>query len=129
TLYTLFLRRFDVLFLIELATRRGHLAAITTNPDGRWVTQQARNLFLQFDDDGVRPRFLVCDRDSKFRREFDEVFRAEGIPVVKAPVGAPQARAQAERWVGSVRRECRDRLLIVGRRHLRPLLARYRSQY
>jgi len=129
TLDTLFLRRFSVLFFIELATRRGHLAEITTTPDGRWLTKQARNLFMQFDEDGVRPRFLIRDRDSKFRREFEEVFRAEGIPVIKAPVRAPQARAQAERWVGSVRRQCLDRLLIVGRRHLRHLLARYRSQY
>jgi putative transposase len=81
---------------------------------------------MQLDDDGVRPRFLVRDRDRKFTRDFDEVFRAEGIRVIKAPVGAPKARAHAERWVGSVRRECLDRLLIVGRRHLHHLLATYR---
>jgi len=129
TVDTLFLRRFYVLFFIELSTRRVHLAGITTNPDGRWVTQQARNLFMQFDDDGVRPRFLVRDRDSKFTREFDEVFRAEGIRVIKAPERAPKARAHAERWVGSVRRECLDRLLIVGRRHLQHVLATYTSHY
>src|SRR5205814_4208327 len=89
----------------------------------------ARNLFMQFDDDGVRPRFLVCDRDSKFTRDFDEVFRSEGIRVIKAPVRAPKARAHAERWVGSVRRECLDRLLIVGRRHLRHVLATYTLHY
>jgi putative transposase len=117
------------LFFIELATRRVHLPGITTNPDGRWVTQQARNLLLQFDGDGVRPRFLVRDRDSKFSRDFDEVFRSEGIRVIKAPVRAPKARAHAERWVGGVRRECLDRLLIVGRRHLRHVLATYTSRY
>ena len=110
------------MFFIELATRRVHLAGITTNPDGRWVTQQARNLLMQLDDEGVRPRFLVRDRDSKFTREFDEVFRSEGIRVIKAPVRAPKARAHAERWVGSVRRECLDRLLILGRRHLEHVL-------
>ena len=118
TVDTLFLKRFYVLFFIELATRRVHLAGITTNPDGRWVTQQARNLLMQLDDEGVRPRFLIRDRDSKFTRDFDEVFRSEGIRVIKAPVRAPKARAHAERWVGSVRRECLDRLLILGRRHL-----------
>jgi hypothetical protein len=82
------------------------------------VTQQTRNLFMQFEDDGVRPRFLVRDRDSKFTRDFDEVYGSEGIRVIKAPVRAPQARAHAERWLGSVRRECLDRLLVVGRRHL-----------
>src|SRR6266540_3773434 len=126
TVDTLFLRRFYVLFFVELATRRFHLAGITTNPNGRWVTQQARNLLMQLDDDGIcLPRFLVRDRDSKFTREFDEVFRSEGIRLIKAPVRAPRARAHAERWVGSVRRECLDRILIVGRRHLRHVLATY----
>ncbi|MCA1698903.1 MAG: transposase family protein [Actinobacteria bacterium] len=97
TVDTLFLRRFYVLFFVELATRRVHLAGITTNPDGRWVTQQARNLLMQLDDAGVRPLFLVRDRDSKFTRDFDEVFRSAGIRVIKAPVRAPKARAHAER--------------------------------
>src|SRR6266571_515420 len=125
TVDTLFLKRFYVLFFIELATRRVHLAGITTNPNGRWVTQQARNLLMQLDDEDVRPRFLVRDRDSKFTRDFDEVFRLEGIRVIKAPVRAPKARAHAERWVGSVRRECLDRLLILGRRHLEHVLVAY----
>jgi putative transposase len=125
TVDTLFLKRFYVLFFIELATRRVHLAGITTNPDGHWVTQQARNLLMQLDDEDVRPRFLVRDRDSKFTRDFDEVFRSEGIHVIKAPVRAPKARAHAERWVGSVRRECLDQFLILGRRHLHHVLTTY----
>jgi transposase InsO family protein len=125
TVDTLFLKRFYVLFFIELATRRVHLAGITTNPDGRWVAQQARNLLMQLDDDGIRPQFLIRDRDSKFTREFDEVFCSEGIGVIKAPLRAPKARAHAERWVGSVRRECLDRLLILGRRHLQHVLVAY----
>jgi transposase len=129
TVDTLFLRRFYVLFFIELATRRVHLAGITTNPDGRWVTQQARNLLMQLDDEDVRPLFLVRDRDSKFTRAFDEVFRSEGIRVIQAPVRAPRARAHAERWVGTVRRECLDRLLILGRRHLEHILASYTRHY
>jgi putative transposase len=124
-----FLKRFYVLFFIELATRRVWLAGITTNPDGPWVTQQARNLLMQLSDEDVRPRFLVRDRDSKFTREFDEVFRSERIRVIKAPVRAPKARAHAERWVGSVRRECLDRLLILGRRHLHHVLATYTRHY
>jgi putative transposase len=129
TVDTLFLKRFYVLFFIELATRRVHLAGITTNPDGRWVTQQARNLLMQLDEDGAQPRFLVRDRDSKFTRDFDEVFRSEGIRVIKAPVRAPKARAHAERWVGSVRRECLDRLLILGRAHLQHVVATYTLHY
>jgi transposase InsO family protein len=69
------------------------------------------------------------DRDSKFTREFDEVFRSEGIRVIKAPLRAPKARAHAERWVGSARRECLDRPLILGRRHLERVLATYTRHY
>ncbi len=129
TVDTLFLKRFYVLFFIEVGTRRVRLAGITTNPDGPWVTQQARNLLMELDDEKVRPLFLVRDRDSKFTREFDEVFRSEGIRVIKAPVRAPKARAHAERWVGSARRECLDRLLILGRRHLQHVLATYARHY
>jgi putative transposase len=80
---------------------------------------------MTLDDEDVRPRFLVRDRDSKFTREFDEVFRSEGVRLIKAPVRAPKARSHAERWVGTVRRECLDRLLILGRRHLEHVLATY----
>jgi putative transposase len=128
TVDTLFRKRFYVLFVIELATRRVHIAGITTNPDGRWVSQQARNLSMRLDQ-GIRPRYLVRDRDSKFRRDFDEVFRSEPIRVIKAPARAPKARAHAERWIGTARRECLDRLLILGRRHLQHVLASYVLHY
>ena len=128
TVDTLFLKRFYVLFFIELATRRVHVAGMT-NPDGRWVTQQARHLLMHLDDEGIQARFLIRDRDGKFTREFDEVFRSEGIRVIKAPVRAPKARAHAERWVGSARRECLDRLLIIGRRHLELVIKTYALHY
>jgi putative transposase len=129
TVDTPFMRRFHVLFFIELATRRIRFAGITTSPDGRWVTQQARNLLMGLDDENVRPLFLIRDRDSKFTREFDEVFRSSGIRVIKAPVRAPKARAHAERCVRTVRRGCLDRLLILGRRHLHQVLAAYVAHY
>jgi putative transposase len=93
------------------------------------VTQQARNLLMRLDDEGVRPRFLIRDRDSKFTRDFDQVFRSEGIRVIKAPVRAPRARAHAERWVGTLRRECLDRLLILGRRQLESVAHVYAAHY
>jgi putative transposase len=129
TVDTLFLKRFYVLFFIELGTRRVHLAGITANPDGPWVTQQARNLLMHLEDEAVDVRFVIRDRDSKFTRDFDEVFRTAGIRVIKAPVRAPKARAHAERWVGSLRRECLDQLLIVGRRHLERVVPVYTLHY
>jgi putative transposase len=95
---------------VALATRRVRLAGITTNPDGRWVAPQARNLVMQLDDDGMRLRFLIRDRDSKFSREFDEVFRSEGIRVIKAPVRAPKRAPMpsggSEAAVGGVSTGC-----------------------
>jgi putative transposase len=129
TVDTVFLKRFYILFFIELASRRVHVAGITANPDGALVTQQARNLLMRLDDEGVRARFLIRDRDSKFTHTFDEVFRSEGIRVIKGPVQAPRARAHAERWVGSLRRECLDRLLILGRRHLERVVRVYAEHY
>ena len=123
TVETLSLRRFYVLFFIELESRRVHLAGCTTNPTGAWVTQQARN--LSFTGFFERIRFLIHDRDSKFTVSFDEVFRSEGIRVVPTPVRAPQANAHAERFVRTVRTECLDWLLILGRRHLDSVLRSY----
>jgi hypothetical protein len=101
TVETLSLRRFYVLFFIELESRRVHLAGCTTNPSGAWVTQQARN--LSFTGLFERVRFLIHDRDSKFTAAFDEVFRSEGIKVIHTPIQAPHANAYAERFVRTVR--------------------------
>jgi putative transposase len=127
TVETLSLRRFYVLFFIDLASRRVHLAGCTNNPTGAWVTQQARNLSFTglFD----RMRFLIHDRDSKFAAAFDEVFRSEAIQVIHTPIRAPQANAYAERFVRTIRAECRDWLLIVGRRHLESVLSNYTAHY
>jgi len=127
TVETAFLQRIYVLFFISLATRRIDVAC-TSNPDGCWVTQQARNLVMQCGD--RHPfRILVHDRDTKFSRAFDEVFRSEGIKVIRTPVQAPNANAYAERWVRTVRAECLDRILILGRRHLERVLRVYRRHY
>jgi putative transposase len=117
------LRRFYVLFFIELESRRVHLAGCTTNPTGAWVTQQARN--LSFTGLLDRMRFLVHDRDSKFTAAFGQVFRSEGINVIHTPIGAPQANAYAERFVRTIRAECLDWLLILGRGHLEQVLRAY----
>ena len=105
-----------MLCFIELDTRRVHLTGVTANPDGRWVTQQARNLPLVLGERGRQMRFLVQDRDTKFCRSVDEVFRSDGGEVLRTPERAPTANAHAERWVRTVRAECLDWLLIVGAR-------------
>jgi putative transposase len=117
------------LFFIELATRRVHLAGVTANPDSSWVTQQARNLLLVLGDQGRRVCFRLRDRDAKFSRSFNEVFRSDGGEVLVTPVRAPKANVYAERWVRTVRTECLDWLLIVGRSHLEQVLRVYVQHY
>jgi putative transposase len=128
TVETAFLQRIYVLFFISHATRRIEYVASTPNPDGRWVTQQARNLVMQLGDEHPF-RFLVHDRDAKFSRTFDDVFRSEGVKVIRTPIQAPNANAHAERWVRTLRADCLDRILILGRRHLEHVLRVYRSHY
>ena len=127
TVESVFLRRYYALFFIAHASRRVWLAGCSTKPTGAWATQQARNLGLEFADEGMR--FLIRDRDSKDSGLFDEVFRGGGIRVVKTPVRAPQANAVAERFVRTVRVECLDWLLILNRRHLERVLRVYVEHY
>jgi transposase InsO family protein len=129
TVDTVLLRRLYVLFVLEVGTRRVHVLGVTPHPIGDWVTQQARNLLMELEERSGDLRFLVRDRDMKFTAAFDAVFAAEGIRVLRTPVRAPRANAYAERWVGTVRREVLDRMLIVGCRQLRSVLAEYADHY
>jgi putative transposase len=126
---TVFLRRLYVLVFIELKTRIVHIAGVTANPTGEWVTQQARNFIGVMTERAEPMRFLIHDRDTKFTVSFDEVFRSEGLRIIRTPVRAPRANAFMERWFGTLRRECLDPLLIVGRRHLQGVLREYVSHY
>jgi transposase InsO family protein len=102
---------------------------VTANPTGAWVAQQARNLMLDLGDRAGGFRFLIRDRDSKFTAIFDEVFRAEGIRIVLTAPQTPRMNAIMERWVGTVRREVLDRMLIINAAHLRKVLSEYESHF
>jgi transposase InsO family protein len=126
---TVLLQRLYVLVVLEVASRRAHILGVTANPTASWVTQQVRNLLMDLGDRVERFRFLIRDRDAKFTHSFDAVFGSEGIRILRTPVLAPRANAFAERWVGTVRRELLDRMLVLGRRQLETLLAGYVAHY
>jgi transposase InsO family protein len=129
TVETAWLGRLYVLFFIEVGSRRVHLGGISAHPTGQWVAQQARNLVWHLQDDVLRATHLLHDRDSKFCEAFDDVFMAEGVKVVRLPFRAPRANAYAERWVGTVRREALDHLLIFGPRQLERVLQEFIDHY
>jgi putative transposase len=128
TVETIRLQTLYVLFFIQVSTRRVLVAGVTANPSSAWVTQQARNVAMDLDDQ-VRPiRFLLRDHDAKFTGQFDEVY-AQGAEVIRTPIQAPRANGYAERWVETVRGECLDWTLVLGRRHLQRILGAYVRHY
>ncbi|MGD0375383.1 MAG: integrase core domain-containing protein [Streptosporangiaceae bacterium] len=102
----MFLRRLYVFFVMEIETRRVYILGVTAHPTGAWTAQQARNLLMDLGERADRFKFLIRDRDSK-----------------------PRASSFAERYAGTLRRECLDHLLVYGERHLRQILAEYAQHY
>lgn len=118
-----------VFFVIEVATRRVHVAGMACDPEGAWVTQLARNLtdaeggFLS----GKRP--LIRDRDPLYTRAFDDVLKGAGVRSLKLPAQSPNLNAFAERWVGSIRSECLDRMIFTIEVSLRQAIEGYLAHY
>src|ERR1035438_2611854 len=119
--YDVFFRSIFAFVFIELATRKVVLAATTRFPSQAWVTQQLRNATPC----GAGPRFLIRDGDDKFGTAFDALGRATGIRVVRTAVRAPNMNAVCERFLGSLRRECLDHVLVLDARHLQRVVAEY----
>jgi hypothetical protein len=108
TVETMWLQRLYVLFFIELDSRRVHIAGCTPNPNAPWVTQQARQLTWRLAERPEAFRFLIREWEQKFTDSFDEVFRSDGLEIIRTPFRAPQANGLAERFVRTVRSECSD---------------------
>jgi len=124
------LARSDTLFFVmEIQTRRVYILGVTAHPTGAWTAQQARNLLMNLGARAGQFRFLIRDRDRKFTAAFDDVFAGNGTRIIKAPVRSPRATSFAERYAGTLRRECLGHLLIYGERHPSRLLAEYTQHY
>ena len=123
------LQRLYCLFVMEVASRYVHILGITANPDGAWTVQQIRNLLMDLGDRAVSFRFLVRDRAGQFTGSFNAVLADAGIEAVKIPPRSPRANCYAERFVLTARTEVTDRMLILGERHLRTIMAQYAAHY
>jgi putative transposase len=118
-----------VLAVIEHATRRIRILGVTAHPNDAWVTQMARNLTMDLDEQFASIKFLLRDRDTKFSAAFDTVFTAAGVQILRSPIRAPRANAIMERWIGSCRRELLDQTLIWNQRHLLRVLRDYEAHH
>jgi len=112
-------------FLVELGSRRVVHVSVTRHPTDAWVAQQLREATAF----GTRPRFLIRDHDSTFGAPFARVAAASGIEILCPPIAAPRANAIVERFLGSVRRECLDHVLILSERHLLRVLRTYSAYF
>ncbi|MGW3613603.1 integrase core domain-containing protein [Micromonospora sp. NPDC005163] len=126
---TLTLQRLYVFFVIEVDSRYVHILGITTNPNGPWTNQAARNLLMDLGERADQFKVLIRDRAGQFTAAFDAVLADAGVTVCKIPPQCPRANAHAERFVLTARSEVTDRMLIFGERHLRRTLDQYARHY
>ncbi len=127
---TLFgLTRYHVLFVIELKTRVVHIAGIVHEPDGQWIMQVGRNLLDAVDGFLLSKTHLILDRDPVFTSQFRRLLGDSGVTPVRLPPRSPNLNAYAERFVGSIRRECLDKIVLLGEQHLRHVVTEYTAHY
>jgi len=122
-------KMFFILFFINIKTRKVHVAGFAQYPKQEWVNRQTRNFLSLLDSNKNDKKLLLRDRDTKFSKEFDDLFRKRGFIVQKLPFMSPNMNSYAESWVGTVKRECLNHFIVFGERHLRYLLAEYVKHY
>lgn len=123
------LRTYYVLFLIHLESRRVQIAGITRTPDSSFMQQVGRNLTSGDGEVLQGCRYLICDRDTKYTRQFEDTLAGSGIEIVRTPIRAPNCNAHAERFVLSVKSECLDRMIFFGERSFRRAVGEYVAHY
>jgi transposase InsO family protein len=119
--YDVWFRPLFAFFIVNVGTREVIYTGVTSSPSRQWTAQQIRNA-TPF---GEGPRFVIRDRDDKFGPEFDRAAQAVGARVIKTAVRTPDMNAVCERFLGSVRRECLDHVIVLNERHLAAILSEY----
>lgn len=123
------LRRYLILFVMEVSTRKVHIAGIAHDPDGRWMQQMGRNLTDAFDGFLLCKRFMFHDRDPLFTSAFRRLLRDSGTIPVKLPARSPNLNAYAERFVRSIKEECLDRMIFFSQEALERAVFEYAEHY
>ena len=117
------------LFVITVATRRVYIVGTTTNPNSEWMAQIARNLTDCEDGFLIGKRFLITDRDGEFSSRFGSILDGHGIEILLAAYLAPNMNAYAERFVKSIKSECLDQTIFLGRESLVRTITEYVAHY
>ena len=117
--------RYHVLFVIDIATRCVCIGGMTSDPNGEWMKQVARNLTDMWDGFLLGKRYLIHDRDPLFTEAVRGLLRDSGVKPLRLPANSPNLNAYAERFVLSIRRECLDRFVPLNERHLRTAITEY----
>lgn len=123
------LTRYFVFFVIELKTRRVHVAGIVQQPYGQWMMQVGRGLLDAVDGFLLGKRFLILDRDPVYTAQFRRLLRDSGVVPLRLPPKSPNLNAHAERFVRSIRNECLDHVVLLGEGHLRTVIREYIAHY
>ena len=123
------LKRLYLFFVMEIQTRRVHILGVTANPTGSWTAQQARNLLMDLGERPTGSSSSSVTVTASSPPHSTTCLAGNGVRIIKTPVRSPRANSFAERYVGTLRRECLDYLLIHGERHLRAVLAEFETRY
>ena len=118
-----------LLVFIHIGTRRIWVSRGTANPNSAWVAQQARNMCMEFEDNGISASHLIHDRDTKFTKQFDDIFRSDGLEVIKLPFKSPNMNAHCERVVRTIKNEALDYFIVFGEDHLNHIVSSFVEYY
>jgi len=118
-----------LLVFIHIGSRRIWVSRGTASPDSEWVAQQARNMSMAFEEEGISPTHLIHDRDTKFTKQFDDIFKSGGLEMIKIPYKSPNLNAHCERVVRSIKNEALDYFIVFGEDHLNHIVSEYLTYY